>query len=175
MTEIAGVESEVELAYAGLHQLCLPIIDQMETLPEPQQAALRVVFGMSDESAPDRFLVGLATLSLLAQVAEERPLICLVDDAQWLDGASTEVLAFVARRLTAESVAMVFAVRDGGDRSDRVRFEGMPVLPLVGLSADDGRALLATVVPGRLDPGVGDRVVAETGGNPLALWSCLAG
>jgi DNA-binding CsgD family transcriptional regulator len=169
IAEIAGVQSEVELAYAGLHQLCSPMLDHLGALPEPQQAALRIAFGLSGGNAPDRFLVGLATLSLLAEVAGDQPLMCLIDDAQWLDEASGQVLAFVARRLAEESVAMVFAVRDHGQGADRGRFAGLSVMPLGGVSGEHARALLSTVVPGLLDPRVCDRVVAETRGNPLAL------
>ena len=113
----AGVESEMELAFAGLHQLCAPFVDRLERLPGPQRDALGTAFGLRDGDAPDRFLVGLAVLSLLSDVAEERPLVCVVDDAQWLDGASAQALAFVARRLGAESVGLVFAVREpAGER-----------------------------------------------------------
>ena len=166
VAEIAGVESEMELAYAGLHQLCTPMLAQLDALPDPQQRALCVAFGLSSGDAPDRFLVALATLSLLAEVAEERPLLCLVEDAQWLDGTSSQVLGFVARRLLAESVAMVFAVREP---SDEPEFAGLPDLPLGGLPEEDARAVLASVVPGRLDESVRDRIIAETRGNPLAL------
>jgi DNA-binding CsgD family transcriptional regulator len=166
VAQIAGVESEMELPYAALHLLCAPMLGQLDALPDPQAAALRVAFGLASGDAPDRFLVALATLSLLAQRAEDRPLLCFVDDAQWLDGASGQVLGFVARRLQAESVAIVFAVRELAD--DRP-FAGLPELILAGLAPDDARALLATVVPGRLDERVGDRIVAETRGNPLAL------
>jgi DNA-binding CsgD family transcriptional regulator len=166
VAEIAGVESEMELAYAGLHQLCAPMLAQVAAVPEPQQRALRVAFGLSSGDPPDRFLVALGTLSLLAQVAEERPLLCLVEDAQWLDGASGQVLGFVARRLLAESVAIVFAVREPSDEPQLV---GLSDLPLEGLPEEDARALLATVVPGRLDESVRDRIIAETRGNPLAL------
>ena len=166
VAEIAGVESEMELAYAGLHQLCTPMLAHLDALPEPQQRAVLVAFGVSSGDAPDRFLVALATLSLLAQVAEERPLLCVVEDAQWLDDASGQVLGFVARRLLAESVAMVFAVREPSDQRELV---GLPDLPLRGLPEADARALLATVVPGRLDELVRDRIIAETHGNPLAL------
>ncbi|MGW5237520.1 helix-turn-helix transcriptional regulator [Monashia sp. NPDC004114] len=166
VAEIAGVESEIELPYAGLHQLCHGMVDQLESLPAPQQAALSVALGLADGRAPDRFLIGLATLSLLAQVAETRPLMCVVDDAQWLDDASAQVLSFVARRLAVESVAMVFATRD---RRGRPPLAGLPELQIGGLSQRDARALLAGVVPGRLDERVRDRIVAETGGNPLAL------
>ena len=166
VAEISGVESELELAYAGLHQLCTPMLAHLDALPEPQQRAVVVAFGLSSGDAPDRFLVALATLSLLAHVAEERPLLCVVEDAQWLDHASGQVLGFVARRLLAESVAMVFAVREP---SDQIELGGLPDLSLGGLPEADARALLATVVPGRLDELVRDRIIAETHGNPLAL------
>jgi hypothetical protein len=166
VAQIRGVESEMELPYAGLHQLCAPLLALVDGVPEPQQAALSVAFGLSSGAAPDRFLIALATLSLLAQCGEERPLLCLVDDGQWLDSASGQVLGFVGRRLLAESVAIVFAVRDDSD----VRpFAGLPQLRLEGLPRDDARGLLTTVVPGRLDDRVRDCIVAETRGNPLAL------
>ena len=166
VAHIAGVESEMELPFAGLHQLCAPMLAQLDALPEPQQHALSVALGVSSGAAPDRFLVGLAVLSLLSEVAGERPLLCFVDDAQWLDGASGQVLGFVARRLLAESVALVFAVREPNE--DR-ELAGLPQLPLGGLDEEDARALLATVIPGRLDERVRDRIVGETRGNPLAL------
>jgi DNA-binding CsgD family transcriptional regulator/tetratricopeptide (TPR) repeat protein len=166
VARIAGVESEMELPFAGLHQLCAPMLDRLDALPEPQQTALRVALGMSSGAAPDRFLVGLAALSLLADVAAERPLLCFVDDAQWLDAASSQVLGFVARRLLAESVAIVFALRDPTDERE---LAGLPELALGGLADEDARALLAAVVPGRLDERVRDLLVAETRGNPLAI------
>src|SRR5215208_1829683 len=158
VAQLAGVESEMELPFAALHQLCMPLLDRLETLPEPQQDALRVALGLSSGDAPDRFLVGLATLSLLAEVAEEQPLLCLVDDLQWLDGASAQVLGFVARRLLAEPIAMVFGVRD--PHEDR-QLAGLPELRLKGLGHDDARALLAGAVPGRLDGHVRERILAE--------------
>ena len=162
----AGVESEMELAYAGLQQLCAPFLDRLDRLPGPQRHALGTAFGVRDGDAPDRFLVGLAVLSLLSDVAEDRPLICMVDDAQWLDAASAQALAFVARRLGAESVGLVFAVREpSGD----CHFEGLPGLAVGGLDERDAHELLATVVAGPLDERVRDRIVAETRGNPLAL------
>ena len=162
----AGVESEMELAYAGLQQLCAPFLDRAERLPGPQRGALGTAFGLRDGDAPDRFLVGLAVLSLLSDVAEDRPLVCIVDDAQWLDAASAQALAFVARRLGAESVGLVFAVREpSGER----HFEGLPELAVGGLDDRDAHELLATVVTGPLDERVRDRLVAETRGNPLAL------
>ena len=156
----------MELPFAGLHQLCAPLLDRLDALPQPQRDALRVAFGLASGAAPDRFLVGLATLTLLADVAEEQPLLCLVDDLQWLDDASAQVLGFVARRLLAEPVAIVFAVREP---SERAPLPGLPELRLEGLDHEDARALLATVVAGRLDERVRDRIIAETRGNPLAL------
>jgi hypothetical protein len=160
----AGVESEMELVYAGLHQLLTPMLDRLERLPAPQANALRTAFGLRPGSTPDRFLVGLAALSLLAEVAEEHPLVCLVDDAQWLDQASAKVIGFVARRLAAESVGLVFASRVLGDE-----LAGLPELVVKGLREADARALLDSVLTGPLDPRVHDRIVAEAGGNPLAL------
>src|SRR5829696_8151504 len=166
VAQVSGVESEMELPFAGLHQLCAPLLDRLDALPAPQGNALRVALGVVSGVAPDRLLVGLATLSLLAEVAEEPPLLCLVDDLQWLDGASVQALGFVARRLLAERVAIVFAVRE--PREDRA-LAGLPELRLKGLGHDDAGALLATAVPGRLDAHVRERIIAETGGNPLAL------
>jgi DNA-binding CsgD family transcriptional regulator len=166
IAQIAGVEAEMELPYAGVHQLSGPMLDQLGTIPQPQRTALSVALGLEPGDPPDRFLVALAVLSLLSAVAEERPLICLVDDAQWLDDASGQVLGFVARRLLAESVAMVFAVRDPSSRRE---FEGLSELPLEGLDEENARTLLTDAIAGRLDNGIRDRIVAETGGNPLAL------
>jgi DNA-binding CsgD family transcriptional regulator len=162
----AGIESEMELAFAGLHQICMPVLDHVDYLPEPQRDALRAAFGLDVGGAPDRFLVGLALLALLSEVAQERPLLCLVDDTQWLDRASTQALAFVARRLLAESVALVFVVREPSDDETLV---GLPEIVLEGLGDDDARALLESSVPGLLDDRVRDRIIAETRGNPLAL------
>jgi DNA-binding CsgD family transcriptional regulator/tetratricopeptide (TPR) repeat protein len=162
----AGVESEMELAFAGLHQLCAPMLDHLDHLPRPQRDALSTAFGLSEGGAPDRFLVGLAALSLLADVAEERPLVCLVDDAQWLDQASAQTLTFVARRLLAEPIALVFAARTGGQDQ---RFEGLPELLVRGLGDADARALLEAALRSPLDEAVRDRIVAESHGNPLAL------
>ena len=161
---VAGVQSEMELAFAGLHQLCAPLLDRLEVLPGPQREALRTAFGMSAGPAPDRFLVGLAVLGLLAEAAAERPVVCLVDDAQWLDRASAQVLAFVARRLGAESVGLVFAARvaDG-------ELAGLPELEVRGLPERDARALLDAVLTGPVDARVREQIVAETRGNPLAL------
>src|SRR3954469_2799239 len=166
VARIAGGEAEMELPFAGLHQLCAPMLGRLGALPQPQQVALGVALGLSSGPAPDRFLVALAALSLLAEVAAERPLFCLVEDAQWLDDASGQVLGFVARRLLAESVAIVFAVRDPpGERE----LSGLPELRLGGLPENDARALLASVIPGRLDERGRDRLIAETRGNPLAI------
>jgi DNA-binding CsgD family transcriptional regulator len=162
----AGVEPEMELAYAGLQQLCAPFLDRLERLPGPQRDALGTAFGLRDGGAPDRFLVGLAVLSLLADVAEERPLLCIVDDAQWLDAASTQTLTFVARRLGAESVGLLFAVREPDDER---RFEGLPELVVGGLDDRDALELLRTAVAGPLDERLRDRIIAEARGNPLAL------
>jgi DNA-binding CsgD family transcriptional regulator len=162
----AGVESEMELAHAGLHQLCAPFADRIDRLPGPQRDALSTAFGQRDGDAPSRFLVGLAVLGLLSDAAEEKPLLWIVDDAQWLDKASSQTLAFVARRLGAESVAMVVAMRDPAGTDD---FDGLEGLVVRGLEERDARALLATVLTGPLDDGVRDRLVAETRGNPLAL------
>jgi hypothetical protein len=166
VAHVSGVESEMELPFAGLHQLCAPMLGQVDALPPPQQRALRVALGLATGEAPDRFLVALGALTLLAHAAEEQPLLCLVDDSQWLDGASRQVMGFVARRLVAEPVAMVFGIREPSADSE---FVGLPDLVLGGLDDEDARALLATVIPGRIDEPVRDRIVAETRGNPLAL------
>src|SRR6516225_3826666 len=159
-----GVESEMELAFAGLHQLSAPLLDRLERLPAPQRDALGIAFGLRAGGAPDRFLVGLAVLTLLSEAAGERPLLCLIDDAQWLDQASAQVLAFVARRLLADPVGLVFAARDPGQE-----LGGLPDLEVRGLPEQDARGLLRSVVRVRLDERVQDRVLAETQGNPLAL------
>jgi DNA-binding CsgD family transcriptional regulator len=166
IARVAGVESEMELAFAGLHQLCAPMLAGLEALPSPQRDALRVAFGMQDGGAPDRFLVALAVLSLLAEAAEVEPVVCVVDDVQWLDRASVQTLAFVARRLLAERIAMVFAVREPTDVNE---LSGLPDLVVGGLTDGDARLLLAAAMPGRLDERVRDQIVAETRGNPLAL------
>ena len=159
-----GVESEMELAFAGLHQLCAPMLDRFERLPGPQRDALATTFGLNLGAVPHRFLVGLAVLSLLSEVAEEQPLLCVVDDGQWLDEASAQVLGFVARRLLAESVAVVFAMREPSEE-----FRGLPELVVEGLRDEDACELLASVIRGPLDDRIRDRIVAETRGNPLAL------
>jgi DNA-binding CsgD family transcriptional regulator len=166
VAQVTGVEAEMELPFAGIHQLCAPLLDQLDALPQPQQDALNVALGLASGDVPDRFLVGLAVLGLLSAAAEERPLLCLVEDAQWLDAASGMVLGFVARRLLAESMAIVVTVREPNTRHD---FDGLPDMLLRGLAEEDARTLLMRAVPGRLDAPVRDRIVAETRGNPLAL------
>ncbi|MGB8879454.1 MAG: AAA family ATPase, partial [Solirubrobacteraceae bacterium] len=159
-----GVESEMELAFAALQQLCAPMLDRLDRLPAPQQEALGVAFGLRAGNAPDRFLLGLAVLSLLAEAAEERPLLCVVDDAQWIDRVSAQALVFVARRLLAESVALVLVTRESSEELD-----GLPRLVVEGLRIGDARALLGSAVRVPLDERVRERLVAETRGNPLAL------
>jgi DNA-binding CsgD family transcriptional regulator len=160
----AGVESEIELPFAGLHQLCAPLLDGLERLPAPQRDALATAFGLRSGTVPDRFVVSLAALSLLGEAAQERPLIGLVDDAQWLDRTSAQVLGFVARRLESEAVALVFAHREASPS-----LAGLPELVVEGLGLQDARALLEHALAGPLDPRVRDRIIAETRGNPLAL------
>jgi DNA-binding CsgD family transcriptional regulator/tetratricopeptide (TPR) repeat protein len=160
----AGVESEMELAYAGVHQLCGPILNRRDALPGPQQEALEIVFGRSAGAAPDRFIVALGVLSLLSEAATERALLCVVDDAQWLDQASALTLAFVARRLLADRVGIVFAAREPGDE-----LQHLSKLDVTGVSIADARALLSSAVPFKLDERVRDQIIAETRGNPLAL------
>src|SRR6516165_1238241 len=166
IARIAGVESEMELAFAGLHALCAPMLGRLGHLPIPQRDALNTAFGMSEGPPPDRFLVGLAVLSLLADAAGEQPLVCIVDDAQWLDRVSVQTLAFVARRLLAERVGLVFALRESGDDHE---LEGLPEIVIEGLAAADARRLLDATIPGSLDPTVRDWILGEAGGNPLAL------
>ena len=160
----AGIESEMELAFAGLHQVCAPLLDCLEALTGPQGDALRTAFGMSSGPAPDRFLVGLAVLSLLSEAAAKLPLVCLVDDHQWLDRASAQMLAFAARRLGAEAVGLVFGTRVPG--SD---LAGLPELAVGGLPDADARVLLESALAGPVDARVRDQIVAETHGNPLAI------
>ncbi|TCO50332.1 regulatory LuxR family protein [Kribbella antiqua] len=162
----SGVESEMELPYAGLHQLCAPMLELAERLPPPQRQALAVAFGMEFGGPPDRFLVGAAVLSLLSEASDSKPLLCVVDDAHWLDQASAQALSFVGRRLLADHIGLVFGVRDPATAPE---WRGFPELTVGGLADADAGALLESVVPGRLDEPVRDRIVAETRGNPLAL------
>ena len=169
----AGVQSEMELAFAGLHQLCAPMLDHAESLPGPQREALRTAFGVSAGPPPDRFLVGLAVLGLLSETAGERPLVCVVDDQQWLDHASAQALGFAARRLAADPVGLVFAARVPGED-----VAGLPELVVEGLAENDARSLLDSVLTGLtgpLDAQVRDRVIADTHGNPLALLELTRG
>src|ERR1700744_1427551 len=159
-----GVQSEMELPFAALHQLCAPMLEKLQGLPAPQRDALEIAFRMSSGSAPDRFLVGLALLSLLSEVAEEQPLLCMVDDEQWLDRTSAQVLGFVARRLGAESVGLIFAARVPS--SD---IAALPDLVVERLGDKDARALLEAALTAPLDARVRDQILAETRGNPLAL------
>src|SRR3954451_12035516 len=159
-----GVESEVELAFAALHQLCAPLLDGLDRLPGPQRDALTITFGLDAGPVPDRFLVGLATLNLLSDAAQERPTLCVIDDAQWLDGASAQSLAFAARRLQTESLVMLFAAR-----APTGELTGLPEVVVEGLDDADARMLLVSVIPGRLDERGADQLVAEAHGNPLAL------
>jgi DNA-binding CsgD family transcriptional regulator len=160
----AGVESEMELAFASLQQLCLPLLDRLERLPDPQHEALSVVFGLRGGQPPNQFLVALAALNLLSDAAEERPLLCAVDDAQWLDDASTLAFAFVARRLLAEPITVLAVTRTPIEA-----FRGLPELVVSGVGHDDARRLLTAAIPGPLDPTVAETIIAEAHGNPLAL------
>ena len=166
----AGVQSEMELAFAALYQFCAPLLGSLDRLPGPQSDALQTTFGLNAGAVPDRFFVGLAVLGLLSDAADKGPLLCVVDDAQWLDRASAETFAFVSRRLLAEPVVMLFATRGRWEVT-----AGLPELPLEGLADADARDLLASVVPGRLDERVAAQLVAETKGNPLALLELPGG
>jgi DNA-binding NarL/FixJ family response regulator len=171
VVQLTGVEAEMELPFAGVHQLFTSLPNRLDTLPGPQRDALAVALGLVTGEVPDRFLVGLATLSLLSAVSEQRPLLLLVDDAQWLDAASSQVLGLVARRVQAESLAMIVAVREPLDCHD---FDSLPELRLEGLGRKDAGTLLASIVTGRLDSQIADRIVAETRGHPLALVELAA-
>ena len=166
VAQIAGVESELEMPLAAVHQLCAPMLDHLGALPEPQQQALRVALGAEAGNAPDRFVVGLAVLGLLTEVAAARPLVCLVDDAQWLDEPSRQIFGFVGRRLLAEPVLLLLAVRETGEEQ---LFPALSSLTLEGLAEEDARALVTAAVPGHLDERVRERIVDETAGNPLRL------
>ncbi|MEV4264650.1 AAA family ATPase [Kribbella sp. NPDC049584] len=159
-----GVQSEMELVFAALHQLCMPLLDRMKRIPEPQRRALATVFGLAPGPAPDRFMVGLAVLSLISDLAAEQPVLVVVDDAQWLDSATAQTLGFVARRIGNEAVGLLFGAREVG-----VELNGLPDLAVDGLPDDEARALLGSAVEFLLDAPIRDRIVAETGGNPLAL------
>src|SRR5215216_3507018 len=159
-----GVESEMELGFASLHQLCGPLLDRLPELPDPQRRAVEIVFGLSAGPARDRFFVGLAVLGLFAAAAEQRPLLCVVDDAQWLDRASALTLAFVTRRLLAEPVGIVFSAREPGEE-----LRHLSQVEVCGLTNGDARAVLGSAVLFKLDEQVRDRIIAETQGNPLAL------
>ena len=170
VVRVAGVESEMELPFAALHQLCGPAMHRLGRVPGPQRDALEIAFGLHAGPAPDHFLVGLAVLSLLAEAAADHPLVCVIDDAQWLDRASAQVLAFAARRLMAESVLVILATRErDGD------LHGLPEMVVAGLRSADARELLASAVRWPLDERVAEQVVAETRGNPLALLELLRG
>jgi DNA-binding CsgD family transcriptional regulator len=162
----AGVQADSELAFAGLHQLCAPLLSRLDSLPGPQRDALGTAFGLWDGRPPERFMLGLAVLSLLAEAATEHPVVCIVDDTQWLDHTSVQALGFVARRLGAESVGLVFAIREPTDEQS---FAGLPQLALDGLPSEDARELLTAANPGPLDERVRDRILVEARGNPLAL------
>jgi DNA-binding CsgD family transcriptional regulator len=161
---VAGMQSGMELAFSGLRQLCEPVLDRLSELPAPQREALRTAFGLGTGPPPDRFLVSLGALTLLAAAAAERPLLAVIDDQQWLDSASAQVLGFVARRLAADPIALVFAAREPSDH-----LTGLPVLAVEGLAPEHARSLLDSALPGPVDAQVRDLLVAEAQGNPLAL------
>ena len=160
----AGVEGEMELPFAAVQQLCAPILALGERLPRPQREALDIAFGLSPGPAPNPFLVALAVLGLLSEAARERGLLCVIDDAQWLDRASAQALGFAARRLAVERIAIVFAAREMGQA-----LRGLPEVHVEPLGHRDARALLESVLPAPLDDQVLERLVVETRGNPLAL------
>src|SRR5258705_1467575 len=163
---ISGAETEMELPYAGVQQVCAPLLGFVDRLPGPQATALRVALGLAEGDAPDRLLVGLAVLTLVGEASGERPIACIVDDAQWVDAASLQALTFVARRILAEPMVMFFAARvHGADRE----LAGQPELVLHGLDDQSARALLAAILPGRLNEQVRENIIAEAAGNPLAL------
>jgi DNA-binding CsgD family transcriptional regulator len=163
---VTGIESEMEFAFATLQQVFAPLTGHLDRLPAPQAGALRAAFGLDGTAPPDRFLVGLGVLGLAAEEAASQPLLCLIDDAQWIDQTSLQALAFAARRIDAESVAMIFAARDEAALPE---LAGLPELALGGLPDSDARTLLTSIVPGRLDERVRERILAEATGNPLAL------
>jgi len=167
-----GARSEMELPYAGLHLLCASLLDGLKRLPPAQREALGIAVGLSAGPQPDRFRVGLATLALLSSVAEAKPLLCIIDDAQWLDRSSAQVLAFVVRRLTAQPIAFLLAERESHRLGE---LDGLPELLLGVLSDSEARELFGSVIPGRVDESVVERIIAETCGNPFALLSLLRG
>jgi predicted ATPase len=167
VARVTGVESEMDLGFAGLHQLLIPFLGGLERLPVPQREALGSAFGMTAGPPPDRFLVGLAALTLITDLAVERPVLCVIDDAQWLDQVSVEVLGFVARRLFADRVGMLFAVREGEQRA--VMLDGLSELTIGALPEDAAGELLADTVGRPVDQQTGALIVAEAAGNPLAL------
>ncbi|WP_326835205.1 AAA family ATPase [Amycolatopsis rhabdoformis] len=169
VVHVAGAESEAQFAFSGLHQVCAPHLSRLDRLPAPQRTALATAFGLALGNPPDLFVVGLAVLTLLAEAAAEQPLVCVVDDAQWLDSASIGALSIVARRLRVDPVAMIFAVREGHQNPDLAGLERLPGLALTGLGDREARALLAATVPGPMDERVRERILAEARGNPLAL------
>ena len=156
LVRATGVESEMELAFAGLHQLCAPLLDRLGLLPGPQREAISTAFGLSDGKPPDRFLIGLALLGLFTETSEQAPLLCVVDDSQWLDRSSAQALAFVARRLMADRVCMVFAARHSTED-----LHGLPELVVMGLGAGDASALLTSALRAPLDERVRDQIVAS--------------
>ena len=172
VAEAGGVQAEMDLPFSGVQRLCAPFLDALDKLPQPQQNALQVAWGISSGSVPNRFLVAVGVLNLLTGAAVRRPLLCLIDDAQWLDATSLEALGFVARRLAADAVAMIFALREPVTTR---ALDGLPWLSLEGLDEPDARALLSRAVPGRLDNRIRDRIIGETGGNPLALLELSQG
>src|SRR5580700_2868509 len=176
VARVVGVESEMELPFAGLYQLCAPMLGRLGSLPEPQRRGLSVAFGLASGDSPDRFLVALAALSLIAEASEEQPVLCVVDDAQWLDQASAQVLGVLGRRLLAEPIAMVFAIRTPTPADPSADpLAGLPELRLSGLDEQSAQALLATVISGPLDESVRARILQETHGHPLALLELYRG
>ncbi len=167
VARVVGVESEMELPYAGLHQLTFPFLERIERLPAPQRDALGSAFGLVAGAPPNRFLVGLAALTLLSDAAAERPLLCIVDDAQWLDQESAAALGFVSRRLLADRLGLLFGVREPVERA--IALGGLPEMRVDGLPDSYARELLALVATMPVDARVADRIVSETHGNPLAL------
>ena len=172
VARVAGAEAEMDMGFAGLHQLLVPFLAGLDGLPVPQQQALKSAFGLVAGPPPDRFLVGLAALTVLTDAAAARPVLCLIDDAQWLDQVSIEVLGFVARRLYADRVGMVFAAREGEEQA--LVLAGLPELTVGGLAEEAAQELLARSAGTQVDRQVSWRIVADTAGNPLALVELAA-